>query len=269
MSRIHHLLGARLFKGLTLKKIRIFTDIDDTLIATGRKIPENQRQQVSATNLQGQPSSYSTQAQLALWQALQVITSEPVVAVTARSAESLQRVQFQFEVQAVVDFGATVLTAAGVPDPTWYERLTACKDRGVEENLRQLAAEISAVPLGVNVSVCETPANLAFVTFRLPQELHVELRRTIFHKLEAHGIWSKVLIHETDRDIAVMPAYINKGDAVRYLIDKNNWHADVKLGCADSLCDMAFLQYMDFSVLPQESRALTGLRSLAASLKAL
>lgn len=252
-----------------MPKIRIFTDIDDTLLATGRKIPESQRQQVSAYNADGHPSSYSTEAHLALWRSLQGSTQEPIVAVTARSIQALHRVGFSFDTQAVVDFGATVLDVDGKPDEAWYNILRACKSLSLEAHLLEMCADIAAIPLGVRVDVRRTAANLAFVTYRLPVELRTELRSVIFQKLNSYYILDQVLIHETDRDITILPSYINKGAAVAYLLVKNGWESDIKIGCADSFSDVSFLQHMSFSVLPRESRAMAGLIQQSASMKAI
>ena len=245
--------------------IRVFTDIDDTLMATGRKVPVYDRKALGAKGKDGLPLSYCDPAHMALISALTSLSTEPMVAVTARSADGLRRVELTVNAQAVVDFGATVLDENGQPDPAWYAILAARQDRELEAEIERFSRELMRKYKELLPEWRRTPASLAFVNFRLKQDEHLNLLTDVRNQLDYAGITRKVLLHVTDHDVALLPKYINKGDAVRYLITKNGWDTDVLIGCGDSMSDLSFMQSMNLAVLPGNSRALTTLATLAKS----
>lgn len=243
----------------------VFTDIDDTLMSTGRKVSPELRVASGAMGKSGKPFSFMTQAHVDLYERLCAMSSELPVAVTARDQKGLARVHLQFNPQAVVDFGATVINAQGEICHLWEAQLSAQQDPLLEQKIYRV---VDKVLLNLDVPLCEIRRNaagmLAFINLRSEDQEQYRVMETLFERaLQREQLPHSVLLHKTGRDIAIMPAYINKGAAVRHLVAMNGWADRTLMGCADSLSDVSFLKHMHFSVVPSDSRAMTSLAHIA------
>ena len=238
--------------------IHVFTDIDDTLMTTARKLAAEHRVQVGAVGKNGAPLSYCSAQHVALFSMLQAMASEPPIAVTARSADALRRVQLPMNSQAVVDFGATVLDASGAVDPEWASVMARARDRALERVLLQCAAHVASRFELAHTETRMTPTGLAFINLRAGSQVP-GVTMALEQALGEFG--EAVTYHLTDRDVAILPAYVNKGCAAQYLVQKNQWANDVLLACGDSLSDMAFMQHAHFALTPNPSRLMAHLRA--------
>lgn len=243
----------------TSANLRVFTDIDDTWLETARKSNPLDRVAVGALSKSGVPSSYLASRHDTLWRVLRAAAAS-VVPVTARSAEALARVQLELSGAAIVDFGATVLTAKGVPDLDWHAHLrTLALPRTDAELFDVLARDVLRAHPRVHVEQRVAGGLPAFVNFRGTPGMAPPLRITVERVLKEHGLRDTVYLHTTDRDVTVLPTIVSKGAAVEYFVAQYGWTSDVLLGCGDSLSDCSFLTSMDFALLPGGSRALTSL----------
>ncbi len=98
-------------------------DLDDTLLQTRGKCPPGVELWPAATGRDGQPLSFMTPAQRALFAWLDATTR--VVPVTARTLDAFQRVALPFRHGAVLSFGGTVLRPDGQPDLDWHANVDA------------------------------------------------------------------------------------------------------------------------------------------------
>lgn len=245
--------------------VLVFTDVDDTLMTTGRKVAPELRVATGALGKSGKPFSFMTQAHLDLYERLCSMSEQLPIAVTARDHKGLERVQLKFNTQAVVDFGATVINDRGEVCHLWDAQMTQQQDKGLEQQIYRL---VDRVLLNVDVESYEIRRNpqglLAFINLRSEDKAQYSaLESVIARAMDRAQLRPHVVLHRTGRDIAIMPAYINKGAAVRHIVAMNGWENHTRIGCADSLSDVSFLKHMHFSVVPCDSRAMTSLTLMA------
>lgn len=242
-------------------QVRLFTDIDDTLMSTARKAPEAQRATVGAVDTSGAPSSYQSTKQKALWDLL-VKGANSVVPTSARSPASLARMQLPMTDGAIADFGATILLPDGSVDRAWDERMLAnvC-GRPDEELLTALKAYVQKrAKVEVKVEERRTASGvLAFVNFRGAPGSSDRIRKCAEAVIGERDLYGEYYLHISDRDLTVLPSFVTKERAAAYIVADRGWGDDLLLGAGDSLADCPFMGRMDFALLPTASRAFSAL----------
>lgn len=236
-------------------RLIVFTDIDDTLMQTARKLPETGSLAVGARSRDGSASSFMTAKQAALW-ALLDGKADRIIPVTARSSDALSRVALPFLHEAVVDFGATILRPDGTRDQAWHgQLLEESKRQRTMAVFEQLKADITrrygARLLKTELRVCD--ALPCFVSFRTAADC-AALQFDVEQALEAEACRADYYLHVTDRDVTVLPYFISKSRAVAHLVTAHGYHNDLTLGFGDSLTDLPFMAQCDFMAMPPSSR---------------
>ncbi len=230
-------------------KTLVFTDLDDTLIQTKRKIPQGAHFSIGATDKMGQSLSFFTQSQrrlLALFEQQNAL----IIPVTGRDTAALKRVQYDFHSYAVVSHGAAVLIDHQLC-PHWLTQIQADLSywaQLLEQNHQEVQQIIQKYQLDARSRVIfdqEIPAYLsikgeanALATIKQYNQL-----RTPFH------------IHENGRNHALLPPYASKKKAVHYIqqqLDVNE--NDLIIGLGDSLTDLPFMLDCQFSMIPTQSQ---------------
>lgn len=249
---------------------RVFTDIDDTLMSTGRKVPEADRVTTGAVNSDGEPGSFLTSAQAALWDLLSQ-WGDTVVPVTARSQETFRRVVLPMTTPAVLDFGATILNADGSVDSTWLEHMLTQADGRHDDQMLALLETLVVSKHDSKVKATSRVANgiTVFQNFRAVGVSTSNVAAEVRGVLKCLVAPDHYYMHVTDRDVTVLPAFIRKGYAVAHLIETQGWETDTLIGCGDSLSDCDFLAQMDFAVVPGKSRNMHALALLAQEIEEL
>lgn len=242
--------------------VRLLTDIDDTLMSTGRKVPEALRAVVGAVAPNGEPSSFQTPKQRMLWD-LFVKAADSIVPVSARSPKALARMALPMKDGAIADFGATVLHVDGSVDQVWYaqmQKLAADREFGDIKFFEMLASFIEgSAPTEVKVELRAIEGMAAFVNFRGAPGSAPAVRESVEIFMAVHVPLTDYYLHVTDRDVTVLPSFVSKCRAAAYLIEQRGWQNDLLLGAGDSLSDSPFLAGLDFALLPTNSRAFKAL----------
>lgn len=239
----------------------IFLDLDDTLFQTLRKCEKTSdgaSLQVRAYLADGSPISYATHKQQWLWQWL--AKDFKIVPVTARNAQAFNRVDLPFREEVILNHGAVILDKERNVDRHWMSRMLAhipayhqkllsiwdevalyCQRQ--EGYKPRLVEDYGTTWYGVvkHQSGMETPLKDLLETVVKPHP----------HLLDGSFYW-----HLNGNNLAVIPKIINKGNAVRYLLDGyREQHPELlTFGAGDSLTDAAFMALCDYALIPKNTQ---------------
>lgn len=251
-----------------MNRLIVFTDIDDTLMTTPRKLTSTEGLPPGAVRPDGKITSYLAPQHQALWNHL-VRKADVAIPVTARSLEAYRRLTLAFHAEAVLDFGATILNAKGLPDKDWLEQMQ-------DQSAKRQTASLLATLQGELVSALElSPTQLTtelrvspegipcFLNFRFSVADKPLGAAVILRWLKAQELRSDVTLHESDRDVTLLPLHVSKRAAVQHVIAHYGYQDDLRVGMGDSLSDVPFMQECHFHVLPTSSRAAASLGGIA------
>lgn len=236
----------------------IFTDIDDTLMKTKRKIQHIDKCTVGAYSATGEVLSYIEPFRYDFIS--HFLDKHLVVPVTARSFDSLNRVQINFQHEKIINFGAHILNQDNQPIADWYETIThqqstlniMKKVKLIEENFlfHDKIQLIKRIEFG----------HFVFLNFR---NSHFDLNENTLFSQKLSDFLNKNDIHDfyfyiTDRDVTMIPLYIKKELAVEFLLDKYN--DMTSMGIGDNRNDFNFMHLCHFSIIPNDSSIATLLK---------
>jgi hypothetical protein len=220
---------------------------------------------VGAASPSGEPTSFCTPEHQALWAWLS--KADWVIPVTARSARTFAHVALPFSKARVFDFGGTVTLDGETPDAEWADRIHKqraamggdCLLAKIEAALHNvLSAELLKKDIRLN------SAGLAcFLHYRFDASMRQQQAVLVRETLREFDWAQYVYLHETDRDITILPRYVRKDAAVRYLIERLHLGGHLRVGLGDSLSDVGFLSTCHFMVSPTDSRITEALHRLA------
>lgn len=254
----------------------LFTDLDDTLFQTMRKIPdpaEQAKAQPGALDRELAPRSFmmARQANLVQWMLAQAET----IPVTARGTEELARVCIPFDSYAVTTHGAVILTPQGVADAEWQRHITAAllpyqpRLAALAQHLNAMLADPQAcdAALPVEPGWCRMNEEYGipiYLVMKVRNSEHLEALNRYADWVESTFDLSGFYVHRNGNNVAWLPDCIDKGHAVRFLLARLRAAAPDRpvLGFGDSLTDFSFMQQCDFLALPQRSQLLAALQAV-------
>lgn len=251
-----------------MNRFIVFTDIDDTLMTTPRKLTSSEGLAPGAVRPDGKVTSYREPQHQALWDHL-VSKADVAIPVTARSLETYRRLTLAFHAEAVLDFGATVLTTNGLPDTDWLEKMQAQSAKRQTASLLatlqgELVAALKLPPAQLTTELRVSPEGVpCFLNFRFSVADKPLGAATVLRWLKAQELRSDVYLHESDRDVTLLPLHVSKRAAVQHVIAHYGYQDDLRIGMGDSLSDVPFMQECHFHVLPTPSRAAASLGGIA------
>lgn len=232
-------------------RIAIFTDLDDTLIQTERKLPENARVSLGATDRKGEPLSFFTQAQKLMLELFAQNQATLIIPVTGRNTDALDRVEYEFTSYRAVSHGAVVLKD---------------KSRVCEHWLKEIEPQLNDWP-GL-LDDCNTEINQIIQHHKLDARSRVIVDKDIPSYISVKGQIPALEIikqhnsmherfnhHANGRNHALLPPYASKKRAVEFI--KQQMELDVNdliIGMGDSLSDLGFMQSCQFSMIPTNSQ---------------
>lgn len=237
-------------KGMSNGKVIVFTDLDDTLIQTRRKVPANAHTVLGATDRLGQPLSYFTQSQKLMLDMFSNIGAQ-IIPVTGRNSDALNRVEYNFQGLRVVSHGAVVLTD---------------RDRVCQDWLKEIDSQLQDWP--DLLARCNTDVNQIIKTHNFDARSRVIIDHNIPAYVSIKGeaadlaqikqlnpLDSQFGRHENGRNHALMAPYTSKKKAVEFIKKKLELDVnDLVIGIGDSLSDLAFMNSCQFSMLPSDSQ---------------
>ncbi|GGM10807.1 HAD-IIB family hydrolase [Deinococcus aerophilus] len=236
-----------------------FTDLDDTLFQTRRKLPAGAAGLTPATvDRDGQPHSFCTPAQSALL-AHFAASGVTVVPVTGRDPAAMARVTLPFTSWRVLDHGLTVLRPDGTADPGWREQVLA--------HLAELAEALAGCTEHVAALAAEHGCRLTrhrahgahFMTvLKHPQAdaARLEALQLAWEALLEERAWAGLHIIANANNVSVLPRHLGKAEAVRYLREQHFPDAALTLALGDSLSDVPFMNACDLALTPPAGQLL-------------
>lgn len=234
----------------------IFTDIDDTIMKTARKITTDiSLLNIGAYNHDGQPLSYIDAKRYQLIE--QLLVKHVTIPVSARSRKSFDNLNLTFNHHAVLNFGATIIDKSKKLDTGWYDH--------IKNQVEKLAFTVCQIEIKKQIlgnfphieykEVAEDGVN-AYLNFRdyqkNPQTLD-NVKKNLILILDSYGLGEQMYFYQTDRDLALIPKFIKKELAVEYLLQNHYSKDDLLIGLGDHQNDLSFMGLCDFILLPTDS----------------
>jgi HAD superfamily hydrolase (TIGR01484 family) len=230
-----------------------FSDLDDTLFQTRRKLPPGIGGLTPATlGRDGQPHSFSTPAQSALL-AHFASSGVTVIPVTGRDPAAMARVTLPFTSWRVLDHGLTMLRPDGGVDPDWREYVLAQL-----EPLQDALADCTAAVTGLAAKHgCRLTRHSAHDTHFMTVVKHpdadaarLEQMQLALEKHVERTYDSGLQVIANANNVSVLPRGLGKAEAVRHLREQHFAHATLTLALGDSLSDLAFMNACDLAITP-------------------
>ena len=227
-------------------------DLDDTLFQTNRKMTDAQRvgATIASTLEDGSPSGYRTLRQQHF---MELLKKGDVVPVTARDRSVMARVEVP-QAPAICSNGGVIIDSSGHVDRKWHDEITSHigngeKMRGIHDAISQAAG-----PMFRNWIVEDDELEL-YIVFKhngSDDMAITDLKDLILREQLSEG-WD---IHSNGNNLSVLPPWISKRKAVRYVIGQTRAKDPERLiiGAGDSRSDLAFMMECDFAIIPTQSQ---------------
>lgn len=239
----------------------IFSDLDDTLFQTQRKISarsDSKAVRVAALDRSMLPRSFMT-AEQTIWVDWLLEQAE-LIPVTARGTEEISRVKIAFQSWVITTHGAVILNPAGQIDEEWKKqilpRLLPYADRltAIQQTITTMLQHRNINAWArINYEYDQIPVYLVMKhrDSKRIEELY-EVNKEIEQQISSEGFY----IHRNDNNIAWLPQPVDKGLAVHWLLEKLKADRGLfpVIGIGDSLSDYRFMKLCHWLMLPQHSQ---------------
>ncbi|GGJ39324.1 hypothetical protein [Deinococcus roseus] len=235
----------------------IFTDLDDTLFQTERKLHLRQKSQEQATNVvqdgSGVKPTFMLEHQKKL---LDWLSHGEVIAVTGRDRRAFEALQIKWGSHAILNHGATLLLwqeNGWTDDPEWTDHMrqqASHYQHLLQEALRLLQEAHPDPELMFHRIIQEGDLPICTVSKvrGLPESALAEVLQTVQQKLGSEGYY----VHLNGNNLSFVPHAVRKKHAVEHLKAKRG--AGLTLGIGDSHTDLEFMQSCDFWMTPSQSQ---------------
>ncbi|GGO20061.1 HAD-IIB family hydrolase [Deinococcus humi] len=230
-----------------------FSDLDDTLFQTRRKLPLGMDGLTPATlGRDGQPHSFCTPAQSALL-AHFASSGVTLIPVTGRDQAAMARVTLPFTSWRILDHGLTLLRPDGGVDLDWRTYVLTQL-----EPLQDALADCTAAVTGLAAEHgCRLTRHTAHGTHFMTVFKHPDADATQLEQmqlaLEKHverTYDSGLHVIANANNVSVLPRGLGKSEAVRHLRETQFPHATLTLALGDSLSDLGFMNACDLAITP-------------------
>ncbi|MFN4259082.1 MAG: cysteine protease StiP domain-containing protein [Gemmataceae bacterium] len=232
----------------------VFLDLDDTLFQTRRKCPAAEPLHPAAVGRDGEPLSFMTAGQRALFDWLRA--SATLIPTTARDWGAFQRVQLPFSSWVILDFGGVILRPDGTLDPDW-DATRRPQALALVEEWQELLHQCQEINdhqnLGLRLRVIHDFDMPLYFLAKHPADDIDRLRplRELLDTIDPE----RFFVHHNDNNLCLVPRFLGKEYAVRHLIDRHfRDEPTLTIGIGDSSTDGPFLRACQFALLPTNSQ---------------
>lgn len=229
----------------------IFTDIDDTLMKTKRKINNIENLSIGAYAESGEALSYIEPERKDFIH--NFLEKHTVIPVTARSYSALTRVELVFKQEKIINFGAHILNENNILLSDWQEIINQQQVLNDIINKVDFIENHFTIPEYVKLIKRIEFENFIFFNFRnthLNLEENITFAKKLTDFLNNNNI-NDFYLYITDRDVTMIPSYIKKERAVEFLLKK--YQNITSIGIGDHKNDYSFMHLCDFSIFPNDS----------------
>lgn len=257
----------------------LFTDLDDTLFQTKRKINDIDKLAKAvpaALDRLLAPRSFMTakQANFVNW----MLASAETIPVTARGTEEISRVLIPFSSYAITTHGAVILAADGQADAQWQAhiqqqmgtylpRLHALRDQinAMLAAPQQHCARLPTVPAWCRMN--EEYGQSIYLVMKANNSAHIQELNQYSDWVEKNVDLTDFYVHRNGNNVAWLPGCIEKAHAVRFLLARLRREEPDRpvLGFGDSLSDFSFMSLCDFIAIANNSQLLTAVTTAVSA----
>ncbi len=234
------------------KRIFFFSDIDDTLIQTKRKTDFNKNTIVASYTKEGEENSFFYEGTKLLVDTI-IDSGITFIPTTARNLASYQRTVFYKNLKIkyiILNFGGLILLD-NQEDKVWtkvmndsYKKITPLTK--LYKNVLQYFKDND---LKLQVKIIDSYYISIYNKFNLDdQEMIKRIRENLMDFLD---IEKDFYLYENGNSFAILPHFLNKKFAVKYLI--NRYKPILTLGAGDNISDLDFMNLTDFKIVPKEN----------------
>lgn len=227
----------------------LYTDLDDTLFQTARKMSEPISETRLAAIATNGRHSYMTEAQFRMTQWL--LDSMRVIPVTARSTYALSRCHIRFHDWRIAANGGVILAADQKPDREWQAHVSAIS-RAAKNGLEALEVAVTSNNVGRRFRhwiVHEDKLPIYFCVKSEGEETWLDDLEPMLRGLAG----TDFLVHRNGNNLSFTPHGISKFEAVSYLDDRIGGPA-LRFGMGDSLTDLPFMGVCTMMIIPRGSQ---------------
>lgn len=239
-------------------KIYVFTDLDDTLFQTRKKLPPGLPVAPAALDKKGVPQSFSTSQQSAL---ISLFSSQgaSIIPVTGRNQTAFDRHVLNadlFSGLRILSHGAIVSDCDGRMYEPWRDYLLDNYDLEdwsgkLKSALTEVQSIVARLSLRLRCRVICEHGIVAYVSIKAENYDHAEsLLLTLKNEIAA-ALPNGVRVHTNGNNLALLAPYASKERAVRFVINELRLSAnDLVIGLGDSISDFPFLREAHFGMFP-------------------
>lgn len=234
----------------------LFVDLDDTLFQTPIKVPHATDLEPAAYLKNGDPISYTTAKQRALFELFN--REMTLIPTTARNRDALSRVALPFSSYSIIDYGGVVLNPDGSVDESWSDIMRADMALALDglHAAMQIVDDYSArVGLKGRARLVEDCSTPFYIVVKDPDKNASNLEqieREVMVPWVA-GAGKDFFIHRNANNLAILPNTLNKARAVAYVRQKlEAEHGEIMtFGMGDSTSDARFMASCDYTIIPK------------------
>lgn len=233
-------------------KVALFIDLDDTLFQTKRK---NMAGAIPATApLNPEHISYMTLHQNIFLNLFLGNESVHIIPTTARDMEQYQRT-FLFEHPkvdtAILYFAGKILKNTHEADPVWDDRM-AQNYRSLRIPLEEIHARVLEIVDPEFFKIVNVDGYyLAFKNRGMDPDIYLPQNEQL-KELLTPLMGSDYYFHLNDKNLSILPRFLDKRYAVEYLIE--SMKPDLTIGMGDSQSDLSFMHACHFRIFPEKSQ---------------
>ncbi|MEJ7804651.1 MAG: HAD family hydrolase [Telluria sp.] len=237
----------------------LFADLDDTLFQSLEKCGGQDGLRPTAFLKDGNPISYTTEAQRAFLAFVQ--DGMTMIPATARNLNAFERVDLPFASWAVLDYGGIVLRPDRSVDTAWLAHMQGAMQAALP-GLTELAALIDAwaerTGYGSRARLIEDFDTPFYLVIKDPHKVAANLEpieREVVAPWIAAG-QRDYFIHRNGNNLAILPNALNKSHAVAYVTDKlrAEYGDIITFGIGDSKSDARFMAACDYAIVPRRTQ---------------
>lgn len=227
----------------------VFTDLDDTLFQTARKM--SFRPEIKVSHAENGSHSFMMESQQVMFEWLNKTTC--LIPVTARSTSALARCSLSFKSYQVASNGATILKPGGDVDLNWKARTDMISDKYKAElhdlnNMVHHSFNASGKFRHWIVRENEKP-----IYFCVKSNGDSSWLDDIEQSMKDDK-YSGLLMHRNGNNLSMTPKLISKKVAVDYLKDALPSSGVPIWGMGDSMTDLPFMESCQMMVIPTGSQ---------------
>lgn len=235
-------------------------DLDDSIFQSQKKCPQDVQLTPGAKNKKGEWHSFLTPQQVKF---LDLLNTGTVIPVTAREIDSYRRVNLQFSSYAITTFGAVILQPDGTVEPHWHafiEEQSRSFAGNVEECLHDLSLVAEDSRIDAKVYIISDDGMPLYVNVKHNRKNIDDLKKLAAHiRTRLPESWR---LHQNSNNLAVLPPYLGKENAVEYYLEKLAPEHSFVLGLGDSFSDLGFMGLCDFAITPTRGQVFNHLKTL-------